>query len=483
VLCLGGGGLCAQTEGPGRFFDAIGEGDVGAVTRYLDAGVAPDAVTAKGVNALYLACDKGHPEIAELLIARGADVNQAPRSGSTPLQVAIYRGFDSYELKPKAGFPALIRTLVDKGADVNASDVEGNTPLIAAAEKDDLVTLRLLLDHGANMAYANANGWTALDRAVIYKRRTIAHEMVKLGAPLDSEQQKLYVRYEFARAAGKAFPVILLGSFVLLFVMHQRFKALPKPTAAPGQGDDLPNLQPLKCAACGGNASLRPGVAKCSHCHQPVPVPEDYTETLKLRSQSFKLMAKAERLWKRIRLVSMPPVQVALWLAAVVFVWFMWQGLFPDFVLGALYNIMTFWGTMVWALGVLSMAAIAIAIIGYALYLAAVRSRLPAPPAAAKAVGGEEDVDCSNCGGMVEIGAGHIVGICGYCGSETYRVALARRARKAAAEEKDAATGSLYAAMFRIYEMRENAALAVPLAIVFIGIVLVFALRVAVELI
>lgn len=471
--------MCAQSVGPEAFFKAVAEGNVAAVTRYLDSGVSPDAVDKKGINALYLACDKGQTAVAELLIDRGADVNQTPPFGSTALQVAIYRGYDSYHLKPEKGFPELIRKLVDKGADVNASDVDGNTPLIAAAEEDDVVTLRLLLDRGAEMGHANEKGWTALDRAVIYRRRTIAHEMVKLGAPLDGEQQKLFERYQFARAAGKAFPFILVGSFALAFVMHRRLVALPKRTAAPGLGDALPTLLPLKCAACGGSASLQPGVAKCSHCRQPVPVPEDYTETLKLRAQSFKLMAKAERLWKRIRLVSLPPVQLALWGAAVVFVWLMWQGLFPLFVREALYNLMTFSGTMVWALGVLSMVAIAIALAGYAIYLAVVRSELPTPPVAVKGMEKDEDIGCANCGGMVEIGAGHIVGICGYCGSETYRVALARKARAAAAEEKDDAALSLYTAMVRIYEMRENAALAVPIAIVVLGIVLVVLLRVA----
>jgi Zn finger protein HypA/HybF involved in hydrogenase expression len=479
VLFLGVGGLRAETQAPDSFFRAIVAGDVATVTRDLDSGVSPDSFNRDEFNALYLACDKGQPKVAELLIARGADVNLTPPSGSTALQVAIYRGFDSYKLKPKAGFPELYRALLAKGAEVNTSDVNGNTPLIAAAEKDDVATLKLLLEHGAKMGHANENGWTALDLALMQRRRTIAHEMVKLGAPLDAEQQKSFDRYKFARATGMAFPIIVVGSFVLAFVMHQRLVALPKRTAAPGAGDDLPKLQPLKCASCGGSASLRPGVAKCSHCHQPVPVPEDYTETLKLRSQSFKLMAKAERLWKRIRLVSMPPVQIVLWIAALVFVWFMWQGLFPLFVREALYNLMTFFGTLVWAWDVLALVAIAIAIAGYAIYLAVVRSELPAAPAAAKAVGGEEDMECANCGGMVEIGAGHVVGICGYCGSETYRVALARKARAAAAEQKDVAATSLYTAMVRIYEMRENAALAVPIAIVVIGMCLVFLLRVA----
>jgi ankyrin repeat protein len=38
---------------------------------------------------LYFAADKGHKEIVELLIANGADVNQTPDWGITPLDGAI----------------------------------------------------------------------------------------------------------------------------------------------------------------------------------------------------------------------------------------------------------------------------------------------------------------------------------------------------------------------------------------------------------
>ncbi|MEZ0388938.1 MAG: hypothetical protein ACAI34_17830, partial [Verrucomicrobium sp.] len=179
-----------------------------------------------------------------------------------------------------------------------------------------------------------------------------------------------------------------------------------------------------------------------------------------------------------VRLISIAPVRWALWAAALGFVWQMWRGLFPHFVRDAFYDLMTFSGTMAWALGVLTMSAVAIALVGYALYLAAVRLTLPELPQTGKSVGEAEDIPCVNCGGMVEIKAGDLVGICGYCGSETYRVALARQARAAATSEQEEATVSLYEAMRQVYEMRENAALAIPMAIMVIGVALVAVLYV-----
>lgn len=474
-------GRAQEKEGAGAFFDAIHEGHLEEVRRRLDEGVSPDARDREGTTALYLACDLGRPAIARLLVERGAEVDAVPRrkGGSRALQVAIYRGFDAYELEAREGYPELIRLLVEKGADVNAADVDGNTPLIAAAEKDDRATLALLLQRGAELGHVNENGWTALDRAVAYRRRTIAHELVRLGAPLDEEQRLLQRRHQFARRAGAWFPALLIGSFVLAALMARRRRSLPKRTEAPASGDDLPKLQPLRCGACGGSASLRPGVATCSHCHEPVPVPEDYTETLKLRERTFRLLEKAVRLWKRVRFVSMAPVRWALWIAAIAFTAYMWKGLFPLFVRDALYDLMSFSGTLVWALGVLAMAAVAIALAGYAIYLGEVRRAIPAPPEAGAHQGQAEVLSCGGCGGAVELAPHDLVGLCGYCGSETYRVALAREARTKAAGQKDEAALSLYQAMERVYELRENAALAIPAAILVIGFGLVVVLRVA----
>lgn len=477
-LGLLGNAWAAGQAASAAFFRAVREGDVAGVTAFLGEGVSPDA-REDGKPALIVAIEKQQPAMARLLVERGADVNAMPPNRSSALQYAILRGYDAYALKATPGYPELIRLLLAKGADPNNVDVDGCNPLITAAEKDDVTTIQLLLERGADLAHENNKGWLALDRAVNYQRRAAARTLVAAGAPLDPEQAKVKQRYDFARLAGRWFPALLLGSFVLAGWMARKQKTAPKREAALRAGDDLPALAPLKCGACGGSASLRPGVATCASCHQPVPVPEDYTKTLSLRARTFRLMERAVKLWRRVRIVSSSPIQIALWVGGLWFAIRVWQGVMPSFARVALFDLMTFRGTMVWALSVLAMAAVPIACWIYALYLWSVREKIPAAPMMGKEIGEAGTIQCRNCGGMLEFRPGDLVGVCGYCGGETYRVALARRARTAAMGENDDATLSLYNAMMEVYELRATAAMAVPMAMVVIGLILVVVLRVA----
>jgi hypothetical protein len=81
---------------------------------------------------LHSAAGGGHEEVAELLLAKGADVNAKNNDGFTPLHSAAAQGHkDVAEL------------LLAKGADANAKDKDGYIPLYWAAQMqhDELVTL------------------------------------------------------------------------------------------------------------------------------------------------------------------------------------------------------------------------------------------------------------------------------------------------------------------------------------------------------
>lgn len=72
-----------------------------------------------------VACLTGNDEVAEVLIAKGADINKIDKSGKTVLMAASMNGHFN-----------LVRLLVDKGADVFEKNREGKTALEFARSMD-----------------------------------------------------------------------------------------------------------------------------------------------------------------------------------------------------------------------------------------------------------------------------------------------------------------------------------------------------------
>ena len=91
-----------------------------------------------GMTALMFAARNGALESARLLVAAGADVNDALPDGMSALVLAAHSG---------NGDVAIL--LLDKGADPNAAGI-GYTALHAAALRDDLSLVKALLAHGAD---------------------------------------------------------------------------------------------------------------------------------------------------------------------------------------------------------------------------------------------------------------------------------------------------------------------------------------------
>ncbi len=94
-----------------------------------------------GWTPLHYAASRGHMEVAEYLILKGATIDSLSQSNTTPLMMAV---------------------------------ISGNEPLI-----------KLLLDKGANLKLRNDQGFTAIDIAIIYQKPWIAEA-------LSSRWQKLY---------------------------------------------------------------------------------------------------------------------------------------------------------------------------------------------------------------------------------------------------------------------------------------------------
>jgi uncharacterized protein len=91
-----------------------------------------------GTTALLFAAESGDSESAKLLVAAGAEINEAAADGNSPVVLATFSGQGT-----------LARWLLDAGADPNAGGA-GYTALHAAVLRSDLETVKALLAHGAN---------------------------------------------------------------------------------------------------------------------------------------------------------------------------------------------------------------------------------------------------------------------------------------------------------------------------------------------
>ena len=174
---------------PDAVVNAVEQGDTKTVRHYLDLGISANT-RVNNQNLLHLA---GSKEVAELLIAQGADIKAKDVLGFTPLHFAA--AFDRIEVA---------QTLIAKGADINAysephfdrwtpfwsfkSEMflhfspRGTTPLFFARSPE---MTKLLIAKGANVNAKNKHGLTPLH---ITKSKDIAKILLAAGTKINIKE-------------------------------------------------------------------------------------------------------------------------------------------------------------------------------------------------------------------------------------------------------------------------------------------------------
>ncbi len=159
-----------------ELFEAVKKGDGQRVKELLEKGAKAEVKNKRKETPLCLAVRTNKNEIAQLLIAKGAEINAECEyigRGETLLHSAASRG--SKEIAEQ---------LILKGVDVNATDEKGSTPLHEAATRE---LAELLLKKGANPNTRDSEGYMPLHSAVKKSRREVADLLIKNGADVNAE--------------------------------------------------------------------------------------------------------------------------------------------------------------------------------------------------------------------------------------------------------------------------------------------------------
>jgi ankyrin repeat protein len=166
----------AKVEGQG-VVAAAAANDLASVRLLVEKGAPIDGRDNFGRTSLMIAAGNGNLKAIEFLLSKGADVNAvSPEKSETVKNGPIELGnLTALMLAVPAGGPEVTKALLDAGANVNAVDVRQMTPLMLAVATDhaDPRTIRLLLQHGAEIGKKDRTGLTAAGWAKKYNSSAV----------------------------------------------------------------------------------------------------------------------------------------------------------------------------------------------------------------------------------------------------------------------------------------------------------------------
>jgi ankyrin repeat protein len=162
------------------------------IAEYLiEQGVPINEKDSTGTTALISAVKNGHPEIVQLLLAKGADPNIQEDGGLKA--TALMQAASSNNV-------SITSNLINRGANVDATDVNGDTAINWATFNGNVDVMKLLVQNGVDLEIKSKHGmpvdvafrlWHADSVAEVFKEAgfgdRLAKEEMKLILAIENE--------------------------------------------------------------------------------------------------------------------------------------------------------------------------------------------------------------------------------------------------------------------------------------------------------
>jgi ankyrin repeat protein len=171
---------------------AARSGGTAVVQQLLEKGADPNARGARGQTALMWAAAQQHPDVVKVLLAHGVDL-QARSNRESMVQAVMPHGYLPYNREipfgsqtallfaARVGDLASATLLVAAGANVNDADAWGTSAVTLAAHSGFQPIVEFLLDKGADPNAAGP-GFTGLHEAVMRRDERMVAALLEHGA-------------------------------------------------------------------------------------------------------------------------------------------------------------------------------------------------------------------------------------------------------------------------------------------------------------
>lgn len=165
----------------GEIHKAAKDGDLETIKSLL--AKAPELLNAGNKfqqTALAIASYKGHKEIVDFLIEKGADIHKKDKFDAAPIHMAVVTGQTE-----------IVKKLVAKGADITARTLSGKVPIQLAFEGEYTDIIGLFLDRGIPInGPINDLGRTLLHKAAIMGKANVVNLLIAKGADINVKDKQ-----------------------------------------------------------------------------------------------------------------------------------------------------------------------------------------------------------------------------------------------------------------------------------------------------